>query len=187
MGDWAHAPLHRFLDEGATYFVTASTYCKKHIYRTAERLDALRSRVFALAQEHECRLQAWAIFSNHYHLVVSAEGEALRRMLETLHSVEGLECNRLDDTPGRQVWFQCRDTLLNYERSWLARLRYTHENAVHHRLVREATQYRWCSAAWFETNARRAFVKTVKSFKIDRVNVPDDFTVEAPERLEPSP
>jgi hypothetical protein len=38
-----------------------------------------------------------------------------------------------------------------------------------------AQNYRWCSASWFERNASRAFVNTVKSFKIDRVQVPDDF------------
>jgi putative transposase len=175
--DWPHAPLHRFVKEDAIYFVTAATYLKQHFYRTAKRLDGLQTRLFALAREHECSLQAWSIFSNHYHLVVSANGENVRRMLTRLHTEEGTDANELDRTPGRQVWFQFRETELTYERSWLARLRYTHENAVHHRVVPEATLYRWCSASWFESNARRAFVNTVKSFKIDRVNVPDDFEV----------
>ena len=68
-----------------------------------------------------------------------------------------------------------RETELTYEQSWLARLKYTHENAVHHRLVVDATRYRWCSAGWFEDNARASFVKTVRGVKIDRVNVYDDF------------
>jgi len=175
--DWPHAPLHRFVNEDAIYFVTAGTYLKQHFYRTPTRLDALQARLFALSRQHECSLQAWSIFSNHYHLVVSARGEHLRRMLTRLHTEEGIDANQLDGTPGRQVWFQFRETELTYERSWLARLRYTHENAVHHRVVPESTLYRWCSASWFESNARRAFVNTVKSFKIDRVNVSDDFEV----------
>jgi len=93
---------------------------------------------------------------------------------------EWLECNRLDDANGRKVWYQFRETQLTFERSWLARLRYTHQNAVHHRLVSAATQYRWCSASWFESNARPAFVKVVNSFKVDRINVPDDFDVVEP-------
>jgi putative transposase len=35
--------------------------------------------------------------------------------------------------------------------------------------------YRWCSAAWFERIATPAFVKTVNSFNIDQVKVPDEF------------
>jgi putative transposase len=174
--DWPHAPVHRFGGD-SIYFITAATYDKQHFYRSRERLDCLQSRLFALARVHECSLQAWSIFSNHYHLVVSADGEAVRAMLGRLHTDEGKECNRIDGTEGRRVWFQFRDTELTYERSWLARLRYTHENAVHHRVVTAATQYRWCSAAWFETNARPSFVNVVRSFKIDRVNVADDFDV----------
>jgi hypothetical protein len=42
-------------------------------------------------------------------------------------------------------------------------------------VVRNAENYPWCSAAWFARHARPAFFKTVRGFKIDRVNVPDDF------------
>jgi putative transposase len=46
---------------------------------------------------------------------------------------------------------------------------------VKHGLVSVANQYPWCSTSWFETNARPGFVKSVYSFKTDRINVPDDF------------
>jgi putative transposase len=140
----------------------------------------LQSRLFDLARAHECSLQAWSIFSNHYHLVVSAEGQKVRSMLTRLHTKEAIESNEIDGTPGRQVWYQFRDTELTYERSWLARLRYTHENAVHHRIVPDATLYRWCSASWFERTARAAFVSVVNSFPIDRINVADEFEVNPP-------
>jgi len=173
--DWPHAPLHRFSFGESIYFITASTYRNKHVYTMPSRLDALQSRLFRLARVHECSLQAWSIFANHYHLVVSGDGGALRAMLTRLHAEEGVAANQIEGTAERQVWFQFRETELTFERSWLARLRYTHENAVHHRLVEVATRYRWCSASWFETNARPAFVNVVKSFKIDRVKVDDDF------------
>lgn len=180
--DWPHAPLHRFSEAPAVYFVTAATYLKQHVYCSAERLDCLQQHVFDLTLEFGCWLQAWAIFSNHYHLVVTAErgGDWLRTMLSKLHKTEAIELNRLDGASGRKVWFQFRETELTFERSWLARLRYTHENAVHHGLVDDARKYRWCSASWFEREARRSFVESLKRFKIDRVNVPDDFDVIAP-------
>lgn len=83
--------------------------------------------------------------------------------------------NRLDTTPARRVWYQFRETRLTHQTSYLARLRYTHENPVHHRLVAVARDYRWCSAAWFETNAPASFVASVARFKTDKLNVPDDF------------
>jgi putative transposase len=178
MVDWPHAPPHRFRELESIYFITASTRHRQHLYRSPADLDRLAETLFRAANLRECALQAWALLSNHYHLVLSGRGGDVRQMLDDIATGEGMACNRRDDTPGRQLWFQYRDTELTFERSWLARLRYTHENAVHHGLVTDARRYRWCSAAWFESNARPSFVKVVRSFNIDRVNVPDDYTVE---------
>jgi anthranilate synthase component 1 len=38
-----------------------------------------------------------------------------------------------------------------------------------------AENYKWCSASWFARNASPALMATVKSFKTDRLTVPDDF------------
>ena len=62
------------------------------------------------------------------------------------------------------------DTHLTFEKSWLARLNYVHHNPVHHGLVAGAADYAWCSAPWFETNARSAFAKSVYSFKTDQIS-----------------
>ncbi len=59
--------------------------------------------------------------------------------------------------------------------TYLARLNYVHQNAVKRRLVRKANKYRWCSAAWYERSATRAQVKTIYSFKMDRVKIDDDY------------
>jgi putative transposase len=177
MYDWPHAPLHRFGQAGI-YFVTAGTYQKQHFYRDASALDVLQQTLFEKAKQHHCSLQAWSLFSNHYHLVVSADaGDSVRTLIARLHVDAAIEINRRDGAKGRRVWFQARDTLLTFERSWLARLRYTHENAVHHGLVTNAKNYRWCSANWFASTSRRSFVDTVARIRIDRVRVPDDFDV----------
>jgi len=121
-------------------------------------------------------LQAWSLFSNHHHLVIAADaGENVRGMIRQFHVNSAINLNRRDGTKGRRVWFESRDLHLSIQASWLARLRYTHENAVHHGLVTNALNYRWCSAAWFADRAPSAFVETVRRMKIDRLNVYDDF------------
>jgi REP-associated tyrosine transposase len=174
MIDWPHAPVHRFTNNGI-FFITASTYLKRHYYRDRQSLDGFRDMFFGLAREYSISLQAWTLFSNHYHLVADCAGADLHQMLSELHSKQSILCNKRDNAEGRQVWYQFRDTELTFERSWLARLRYTHENAVKHGLVRVAAEYPWCSASWFEKNASPSFVRSVRSFKIDRLNVMDDF------------
>jgi putative transposase len=180
--DWPHAPLHRFT-ANAHYFVTAGTYQKQHFYRDAASLERLQQRLFDMTRKHAFVLQAWALFSNHYHFVAYSDGagEQLAPMLRELHSREAIDCNRRDEASGRRVWYQYRETLLTFERSWLARLRYTHQNPVHHKLVDSAVAYRWCSASWFERTASPAFANTVAQFRTDRVKVDDDFEVAPPQ------
>jgi putative transposase len=178
--DWPHAPLHRLSGKG-TYMVTAGTLGKEHFFRDARALDLLESQLLGKAAEYHWQLEAWAVFSNHYHFVGHAIEDAgtLKPFLSHLHANTAREVNLRDGTPERQVWFNYWETKLTYEKSYLARLNYVHQNAVKHGLVPVANQYRWCSAAWFERTARPAQVRTIYSFKTDRIRVVDDFEVVA--------
>jgi putative transposase len=174
--DWPHAPVHR-LSEIGTYMLTAGTLGKQHIFQRPERLDLLQSTILRTAKESGWHLEAWAVFSNHYHFVGhSGEKSAkLSALVKQVHAETSRAVNRLDHSPGRQVWHNFWDTQLTFEKSYLARLNYVHQNAVRHRLVPLASQYRWCSAGWFERSATQAQVRTIYSFKIDKLRVPDDF------------
>ena len=174
--DWPHAPVHR-LDSHGIYIVTAATLHKDHLFSDHGKLTLLENMLLSLAKRYRWRLEAWAVFSNHYHFVGRSGEDAtnLRKFLKHLHTDSARELNRLDNAAGRTVWFNFWDTKLTYERSYLARLNYVHQNPVKHGLVFLANQYQWCSAAWFERTATPAMVKTIYGFKIDRLNVHDDF------------
>jgi len=105
--------------------------------------------------------------------------EPARDALSLLHERTAKWVNKLDRAPGRKVWHNYRETRLTYEKSYLARLAYTHRNAVRHGLVPVANQYPWCSAGWFERVATPAQVKTIYSFGEERLRIPDDFDVVA--------
>jgi len=157
--------------------VTCGTYHKEpHIF-SGERKDAFLSCFFALAERFGWNLEAWAVLSNHYHFVAQSPEDpgTLRRMLGLLHETTAKAWNREDGTSGRKVWFNYWDSRITFERSYLARLQYVHENPVHHGLVPRGIDYPWCSAAWFEEQTAAAFVKSVRSFRTDAVKVRDDF------------
>jgi putative transposase len=180
---WPHAPTHRLCENG-TFFVTAGTYRRQHFCESKERLIVLHRGLLTVCRDFEWRLEAWAVFSNHYHFVAQSPGgvggaESLRIMLGKLHEKLAKWLNRVDAVPGRKVWHNFRETRLTHERSYLARLNYTHQNAVRHGLVPVANQYPWCSAAWFERTATPAQVKTIYSFKTDRLNVYDEYSPSA--------
>lgn len=180
---WPHAPAHRLAERG-TYFITASTYQKEHHFRGAKRLRILHRGLLTVAGKFGWRLEAWAVFSNHYHFVAHSPDDAsdaadLSAMLSVLHVKTAEWVNKLDNSPGRQVWFNFWDTKLTHQRSYLARLNYVHQNAVKHGLVPVACQYPWCSAAWFERTASPAMVKAIYRFKTDRISVADEFEPDA--------
>lgn len=179
---WPHAPTHK-LSAAGTYFVTAGTYLKLHHFRAKERLAVLHRGLLTVANDFGWALEAWAVFSNHYHFVAHSppakdSAESLSQMLGVLHKKTSKWINELDRTPGRQVWHNFRETRLTHTKSYLARLNYTHQNPVKHGLVEIASHYRWCSAGWLEENATPAQVKTIYSFRFDRLKVYDDFDVE---------
>ncbi len=174
--DWPHAPVHRF-NEYSAYMITGGTFDKKRLINTPAKLDLVQDLLFAWAREFSWMLQAWAVLANHYHFVAlsSSKPDNLGVLIGRLHGRIGKELNALDGVKGRRVMYQYWDTEITYERSYLARLNYSHQNPVHHGVVKNASNYSWCSAPWFERTAQRSFVKTVYSFKTDRINVIDDF------------
>src|SRR5213083_2307083 len=98
---WPHAPTHQLSVRG-TYFVTAGTYLKAHHFRGAERLGVLHRGLLTVARDYGWRLEAWAVFSNHYHFVAHSPAEAptaesLAPFLKTLHVKTSRWINRLDD------------------------------------------------------------------------------------------
>jgi len=174
--DWPHAPVHRFESDGI-YIVTAATLHKALLFGDPKKLTLLQHALLSLAKQYQWQLEAWAVFPNHYHFVArrSSESASLKTMLTHLHADSARKLNRLDGRSGRRVWFNFWDTKLTNPRSYLARLNYVHQNPVKHGLVAMANQYRWCSAAWFERTVSPATVKTIYSFKTDKLKIYDDF------------
>jgi putative transposase len=177
--NWPHAPPHR-LSKSGSYFITAATYQKQRFFHDAQRRDLLHDSLLTHATASGWQLEAWAVFSNHYHFVARPALENLAKedlgiMLSGLHEETAKALNALDSAPGRKVWHNFWDTHLTFERSLMVRLNYTIQNPVKHGLVKVASQYPWCSAAWFERVSTGAWVQTIYRFKTDNLKIPDDF------------
>jgi putative transposase len=152
--------------------VTAGTYGKEHRFSGDDRLGYFHDLLLETVAEFEWKLEAWSVFSNHYHFIGEAPREgsdSLPGMLRKLHSVSAKWANAQDGMAGRKVWHNYMETHILTEKSHLARLHYVHANAVHHKLVLVPNQYPWCSAAWFEHHSNPARIKTVYEFPVDRL------------------
>ena len=177
---WPHAPEHRLYEPG-TYMVTGGIYKREPLLLPETRREYFLSLLFELAEQFMWELQAWAVLCNHYHFVAfsprdSKDGaQSLRSFLSELHRRSSRLWNREDQTPGRKVWHNYWDSQITYQQSFYARLKYVHNNPVHHGVIENAANYRWCSRSWVEKNGTPSFLKTMDSFRIDRVNIADDF------------
>ncbi|MDP8214343.1 MAG: transposase [Candidatus Euphemobacter frigidus] len=176
MSGWHHSPAHKFIPN-TMYMITGATLHKKLLFQGDAKLSLLESELFNAASKYEWEMQSWSFFANHYHFIARAPSDAttLKKMIQRTHSITARKLNHMDTQPGRRVWFQYWDTCLTYEKSYLARLNYVNNNAVHHGLVPVAEQYRFCSAGWFARKAAPEFRRKVDSCLFDRINVIDDF------------
>src|SRR5207253_2230626 len=83
-------------------------------------LDILHTGLLKVAQDFSWQLEAWAVFSNHYHFVGRSpedadESTSLSKMLTVLHHHTAIWVNRLDKTAGRKIWHNFWDTKLTYQ------------------------------------------------------------------------
>ena len=85
------------------------------------------------------------------------------------------QVNLHDGKPGRKVWFQFWDTLITNEFSYYTRLKYVHFNPIHHGIVEDASDYKWCSAKWFLRTATGNILDRVMESIFDKIKVYDQF------------
>ncbi len=170
--DWPHAPPHRLLASGV-YFVTARTVNGAHLFGSPERRDWFQQLLFDSFSESGWKLEAWAVLSNHYHVVAhspSGDARSLAPVLQKVHSLASKRINREDKASGRgRLWQNFRETHLTFQRSYLARLNYVHQNPKHHGLVKLASDWKWCSAGPLKRAVSPAWLKTIASFHYEDI------------------
>jgi putative transposase len=173
---WHHAPVHLFVPN-SVYMVTAGIHRKDHLFGDADRLRLMQGVLFTVMDRRRWLLEAWAIFSNHYHWIAqspASDGD-VGGLVRELHSKSAVALNRIDGSPGRKVWYQYWDTCLTIETSYFARLNYVMQNPARHGIVRKSELYPFCSANWFAQKAPSALQRKLASYGSDRVNVGDEF------------
>lgn len=173
---YLHAPPHYFVPN-AIYMVTGAIVDKEHLLHENRRKELFLLTLFERAKLLNWNMEAWAVLNNHYHFIAQSPDDAtsLTKLIQQVHSISAIQVNRWDNAPGRQVWQNYWDTCITYEKSYLARLRYVHENPVKHGLVENAINYPYCSYKWFFEQSDNDLKEQVSTQPIDKVDVFDDF------------
>jgi putative transposase len=173
---YLHTPPHYFVPN-AMYMVTGTILSKRDLLRENKCKEFFLKTLFEKADWLGWSLEAWAVLHNHYHFISQApeDSTTLAKLIQQVHSITAIQLNRWDHAPGRQVWQNYWNTCITYEKSYLVRLRYVHENPAKHGLVEYAVDYPYCSYKWFFEQADDDLKEQVMSQPIHKVNVFDDF------------
>ena len=178
--EWPKTPARKLHEKG-TFAVTGETSKKAYLFNTAEKLDILQESMLKLALEYKWQLEAWSLFSNHYHILISSRTpDNLDAFIEAFHAQTAEQLNALDAVEKRKVWVQYSVNRIIMQASHNAFLNFIHHNCVKHGVAKDATTYPWCSAKWFETVNDPEYVIKIKSFGsksfgINNLTIVDDF------------
>jgi putative transposase len=144
-----HAPPHFKYEEGKKDFlITAACYEHKSIIgKSSARMADCESDLIQLCSDKGCKLYAWAILPNHYHLLI--ETEHIDEVLASLghyHGRSSYNWNGEDEARGRKVWYRSVEREMRSERHFYATVNYVNHNPVKHGYVKSWEEWPYSSA-----------------------------------------
>lgn len=174
---YKHNPPHLF-KPNAKYFITGATYKKKHYLKSSQAKAKSIEYMFKSFEHFGWKIEDWILLNNHYHIMADApeKAETLSQVINNFHKFSAIwiKKNVLLDIDPERIWYNYWDTCITYENSYFARINYIWFNAVKHRYVKEAAEWRFGS---FYNRAKewRKVERIVEQYPWDRVKVKDDF------------
>ncbi|MBD3672092.1 MAG: transposase [Planctomycetaceae bacterium] len=171
-------PPHRkqvkhYHEPGDLHELTFSTYRRQPLLTNHVWQSWLSQHIEEASRSQQCRLIAFVFMPEHLHLLILPEQpdpKTISRFLaavkrpvsvkvkEALHSSGSplLEKLTIQERPGKTVfrfWQEGAgyDRNLNREQTVMSAIDYIHENPVRRGLVVRASDWKWSSARWYET------------------------------------
>ena len=147
-----HQPAHIELDN-TLYLLTAACYKHGAYIDTAERRNTVRNMLLDELDQHGCRVYAWVVVPNHYHVLVQVSRFAdLPIVFRRIHGRTARIWNLEDDAAGRKVWYRYTDRVIRSERHYWTTVNYIHFNPVKHGLVDSPYGWEWSSVHGYLEN-----------------------------------
>jgi putative transposase len=166
-----HSPPHPVRDK-EFYLLTAACYEHKcHLYSESRRQqllemifnnfgDAVSNEVCAEALTTNCKICAWVILPNHYHLLVQLVNfDVLSELFRKIHGVLSRQWNLEDNVTKRKIWYRWSDRAIRSQRHYYTTLNYIHYNPVKHGLVKSPYDWVESSVHWYLETYERQWLR----------------------------
>ena len=144
-----HIPFHLYLND-RIYFVTSSTLNKKEYFDINSKKEIIKKRFKIGAIKFKAKIYAWAILSNHYHLLFQfKERQNLGEFIGYINGGSSFELNSLENKKGRRVWWNYWDNCIRNRQTFFKRFNYIHYNPVKHGYVKKCKDYEFSSYNYY--------------------------------------
>ena len=165
---WGLVRQHRFVMPrhirityaGAHYHVTDRGNHKADIFLCDRDRRLFLKRLGEACLDHSLRCLAYCLMSNHYHLLLRADGPGLSKGMQSLNARYAEHFNRACDQTGHVFQGRFRADIIETERYLMEAMRYIELNPVRAGLSARASDWDWNSygailghrthAAWFD-------------------------------------
>ncbi|HET8761479.1 MAG TPA: transposase [Nitrospiria bacterium] len=148
---------------GALYHVIARGNQRRDVFH--DDMDRLRylARLRAYKERYGFRLYAYALMTNHVHLLLEPQQTGLSKIMQGLHQSYTQGYNRRYCAVGHVFQGRYQAILCDRDAYLLALVRYIHLNPVRARLVRDPADYPW--------SGHRAYLDSVGEGLVDTETV----------------
>lgn len=162
-----HVPPH-ISSKSNIFHISAACYEHRHIINTALRLDEFSQDLIDFCEENNFNLYAWAVLTNHYHLLIEFdELEEFIRLQGQFHGRLSYQWNKEDSLKGRKVFYRQSDRYIRSERHFWVTMNYIHNNPVHHDYVKKWQDWPYSSAIDFlEKNGREEVLRIWEEYPL---------------------
>jgi len=140
-----HHPPHLFVDN-CVYFVTGATIGKLRAFRKDNQKQVFLEVLNKSIDKFHIELMVWILLDNHYHMLIRlVRGHIIRTFIQNLHSNSSRLLNRLENQPGRKLWWNYWERCMRNEANLYTHLNYIHHNCVKHGYIEDIQDYKWSS------------------------------------------
>lgn len=142
---------------GALHFVTGNVLNRLPVFRRETACRAFLEECQRLRSERDCKLIAFVVMPDHFHLIANPRDGKIREWIGALKS---LSAKRLIEIAPHPSFLQDRSESDRYHQVWQEsfkamplwsdwmiwqKINYIHSNPVRAKLVTSAKDYRWSS------------------------------------------
>lgn len=140
-----HRPPHILVDD-TYYFITSATFRKEPYFNTDRKKRLILAALKNAIKNYKCKLYAWVILDNHFHLLVKMEiGRLLPKFIASIEGKSAIELNKLEGLKGKKRWYQYWDRGIRDEADLWKHFNYIHHNCVKHGYSKKMEDYLFSS------------------------------------------